>query len=101
MSPQTSIWSEPPRGRTSTSQSCPGRPLGEKCVQVAPESELWARPQLSATHTLRLPGDPGAIAMPWLEGSVVHDGSPVAGFDQVAPPSVLRQIPAWLVTRPS
>src|ERR1019366_71495 len=61
--------------------------------QVAPWSELTARPQLVPTSSLLVPG-PDAIpyALAWL----LHGGAAVAGCCQWTPPSVLRQIPPAL-----
>jgi len=77
-------WATTPKMRGS-----PGG-FGLICVQVTPLSRLMAKPQSVATYTLALPVSkdiPQAPAKP------TQPGFDPGGFVQVAPSSVLRQMP--------
>src|SRR6266511_6064176 len=69
---------------------------GTTCVHVAPRSWLTATPQSVPAKTSSVPG---TNEIPQVLKREVQVGSAVGGFCQLAPPSVLRQIPPPFVVR--
>ena len=71
----------------------PGEPGTVTWVHVAPRSGLTARPQSVPTKTKL---ESGAKEIPQAPAREHPGGSAVAGLRHVTPPSVERQMPAWL-----